>query len=244
MRLNDSLASFLGTQDALTSPEIVGALFLSFLLAMVFAVVYQITFRGFSYSRSYIHTMVIGSMVTCMLIMAVGTNLARGMGILGTLAIIRFRTPVRDPRDAMFLFACLGVGIACGSGMAIVAIIGTVMINVVALILHWAPFASRRDYEGLLRFSIQTMSREGTDPERDKRCNNAKQIVKDILIKHCDSFYILGKRDAEQGKREEFSYQVRLIDPSHQQDIITELSQHPELFDDTVLMMQRATVEL
>lgn len=229
--MNDYLASFFGTQDTITAPEIMGALVLSFLLSMVFAVVYQVTFRGFSYSRSYIHTMVIGSMVTCMLIMAVGSNLARGMGILGTLAIIRFRTPVRDPRDAMFLFACLGVGISCGSGMPLVALIGTVLINIVALILHWVPFASRREYEGLLRFSV------------DNADEAAKQMIDDILIKYCDSFYALGLRKAEQGSSVEFSYQVRLIEPTYKQDIIKEFSENDQ-FHDPVLMMQRTTVEL
>ena len=47
-------------------------------------------------------------------------HLARGLGILGTLAIIRFRTPIRDPRDMIFLFACLGVGIACGANVPFV----------------------------------------------------------------------------------------------------------------------------
>ncbi len=229
--MNDYLASFFGTQSALTLPEIFGAMILSFLLSMVFAVVYQITFRGFSYSRSYIHTMVIGSMVTCMLIMAVGSNLARGMGILGTLAVIRFRTPIRDPRDAMFLFACLGVGISCGSRTPLVALAGTVMINLVALILHWAPFASRREYEGLLRFSV-------SDENED-----TKQMIDDILTRYCDSFYVLGLRRAEQGKRIEFSYQLRLIDPSYQTDIIKEFNTS-DLFHDPVLMMQRTTVEL
>ena len=229
--MNDYLATFFGTQEALSFPQIVGAMVLSFLLAMVFAVVYQATFRGFTYSRSYIHTMVIGSMVTCMLIMAVGSNLARGMGILGTLAIIRFRTPVRDPRDAMFLFACLGVGISCGSGMPIVALVGTVLINLVAVLLHWAPFASRREYEGLLRFTVAKESQE------------AKQMVDDILIKYCDSFYALGVRKARQGESMEFSYQVRLIDPTYKDNIVSEFAEC-DLFTDPVLMMQRATVEL
>lgn len=204
---------------------------LSFLLSMIFAAVYQWTFRGFTYSRSYIHTMVIGSMVTCMLIMAVGNNLARGMGILGTLAIIRFRTPVRDPRDAMFLFACLGIGIACGSGMPIVAVIGTVAINAVALILHWVPFASRREYEGLLRFSM---------PSNDSK---AEQEVQAILVRYCSSFYLLGMRDAEQGDSIEFSYQVRLLDPAYHRDIVDAFKK-ADLFADVVLLMQRTTVEL
>ena len=138
---------------------------------------------------------------------------------------------MRDPRDAMFLFACLGVGISCGSGMPLVALIGTVMINFVAIVLHWAPFASRREYEGLLRFSVLEESDE------------AKQLIDDILIKYCDSFYVLGLRRAEQGRSIEFSYQVRLIDPTYKSDIIKEFNAN-DLFHDPVLMMQRTTVEL
>ena len=222
---------FFGTQEVMTPSVAAVSLVLSFLLAMVFAAVYQYTFRGFTYSRSYIHTMVLGSMVTCMLIMAVGNNLARGMGMLGTLAIIRFRTPVRDPRDAMFLFACLGVGIACGAGMPMIAAIGTAAINVAALALHWAPFASRREYEGLLRFGMATNDTQ------------AEEQVQTILARYCSSFYLLGMREAEQGDRMEFSYQVRLTDPAYQQDVVAAFKK-AGLFTDTILLMQRTTVEL
>ena len=231
MNANDYLSMFFGTQEVLNPQLVAGSLILSFLLAMVFATVYQWTFRGFTYSRSYIHTMVLGSMVTCMLIMSVGNSLARGMGILGTLAIIRFRTPVRDPRDAMFLFACLGIGIACGAGMPIVAVIGTVIINAGALILHWAPFASRREYEGLLRF---VMAANDT---------KAEQEVQAVLTRYCSSFFLLGMRDAEQGDCVEYSYQVRLLDPAYQRDLVETLKKAGQ-FADVVLLMQRTTVEL
>jgi uncharacterized membrane protein YhiD involved in acid resistance len=231
VNVNDYMALFFGTQEPLNPALVAGAMVLSFLLSTLFAAVYQFTFRGFTYSRSYIHTMVLGTMVTCMLIMSVGNNLARGMGILGTLAIIRFRTPVRDPRDAMFLFACLGVGIACGAGMSLVAVIGTLLICAVALLLHWAPFASRRDYEGLLRFTM---------PVRDAQ---AEQAAQDILKRFCASFYLLGMRDAEQGDTMEFSYQVRLLDPAYQQDLVSAF-RNASGFSDPVLLLQRTTVEL
>ena len=231
MTVNDYLAMFFGTQEMLTPTMVAGSLVLSFLLATIFAAVYQATFRGFTYSRSYIHTMVLGSMVTCMLIMAVGSNLARGMGILGTLSIIRFRTPVRDPRDAMFLFACLGVGIACGAGMPLVAAIGTGLISVAALLLHWAPFASRREYEGLLRFIVST---------RDK---STAEEIQDILKQYCGSFFLLGMRDAVQGESMEYSYQVRLLDPAYQQDIVLALKKTGNVAD-PVLVLQRTTIEL
>lgn len=231
VNVSDYLTTFLGTTEPLDPVMVAGALTLSFLLSMVFAMVYQHTFRGFTYSRSYIHTMVLGSMVTCMLIMAVGNSVARGMGILGTLAIIRFRTPVRDPRDAMFLFACLGVGIACGSGMPLVAAVGTVAINLAALLLHWSPFASRREYEGLLRFAMPANSEE------------AEQTLQEILVRYCASFFLLGMRDAQQGECVEYSYQVRLLDPAYQQDLIQAFKK-AGFFADPVLLMQRTTVEL
>ena len=231
MNANDYLTLFFGTPEPLSPALVAGAMVLSALLATVFAAVYQHTFRGFSHSRTYLHTMVLGSMVTCMLIMAVGNNLARGMGILGTLAIIRFRTPVRDPRDAMFLFACLGVGIACGAGMPLVAVIGTFITSVVALLLHWLPFASRRDYEGLLRFVM---------PAHDAKVEAA---VDEILTRYCSSFYLLGIRDAAQGDRVEVSYRVRLLDPAYERDLVLAF-QRTGGFIDPVLLMQRATVEL
>jgi len=230
LNVNDYLSYFFDTQAPLSAQAVAGAMTLSFLLAMLFAIVYQRTFRGFTYSRSYVHTMVLGSMVTCMLIMAVGSNLARGMGILGTLAIIRFRTPVRDPRDAMFLFACLGVGIACGAGMPVVAAVGTLLINGAALFLHWAPFASRREYEGLLRFSI------GADDEA------ADRALKEALMRFCASYFLLGMRPAEQGDCMEYSYQVRLLDPAYQRDLTDALNKAG--FAGVTLLMQRTTVEL
>ena len=225
------LSTFLEPPPILTPGLVAGNMTLSFLLCLLFAVVYQQTFRGFTYSRSYLHTMVLGGMVTCMLIMAVGNNLARGMGILGTLAIIRFRTPVRDPRDAMFLFACLGVGIACGAGMPLVAAVGTLCINAAAVLLHWTPFASRRDYEGLLRFTMPAK-----DPEAEK-------LVPTILVRYCSTFSLLGMRDAEQGDGVEMSYQIRLLDPAYYKDVIEDF-RIAGFFEDVVLLMQRSTVEL
>jgi uncharacterized membrane protein YhiD involved in acid resistance len=131
----------------------------------------------------------------------------------------------------MFLFACLGIGIACGAGMPLVAALGTLLINAAALLLHWAPFASRREYEGLLRFGMPS-----NDPA-------AEQEVHDILVRFCSSFYLLGMRDAEQGDRVEFSYQVRLLDPAYHQDLVLAFKKASH-FTDTVLLMQRTTVEL
>ena len=130
---NDYMMQFLGGAHQLLTPGLVlASLGLSFLLAALIAIVYQLTFRGFTYSRTYVQSLILGSIVTCMLIMAIGSNFARGLGILGTLAIIRFRVPVHDPRDGMFIFASLGAGIACA-----VVVVAAWILNLLVLLSWW-----------------------------------------------------------------------------------------------------------
>jgi uncharacterized membrane protein YhiD involved in acid resistance len=227
--MDDALTVF-GSARILGTAEILCAILLAFVLSSILANVYRWTFQGLSYSRQFIHAMVLGSMIVSMLILAIGNNLARGLGILGTLAIVRFRTPVRDARDMMFLFASLGVGIACGANTFNVAIIGTLTIAAAALLLHWSPFASRRQYEGLLRFTLPVDS-------------TVEDQVRDILRQCCSAYYLIAMREAVQGESVEYSYQVRLIDPSYQADLIQKLNDLDEVADAN-LLMQRSTVEL
>ena len=226
----DLLSSAFGSARILSTEQIVFALFLTFALAFVLASVYRWTFVGFSYSRAFVHTMVLGAMVVCMIIMAIGNNLARGLGILGTLAIIRFRTPIRDPRDMVFLFACFGTGIACGAATYTVAIIGTITLAAAAMVLHWSPFASRREYEGLLRFMLPASSK-------------MEDEVVAVLRQFCSVFHLIAMREAVQGDLIEYSYQIRLIDPSYHAELVGKMRDLKDVSEPS-LLMQRTTVEL
>ena len=210
--------------------QIAASILMAFVLCSVCATVYRWTHNGLSYSRTFVHALILGGMIVSMIIMAIGNNLARGLGILGTLAIVRFRTPIRDTRDMMFLFLCLGIGIACGAGTLDVAVVGTLMICAVALLLHWSPFASRRQYEGMLRFTLPYNS-------------SSEHEITDVMHECCSSFYMIAMRDAVQGDAVEYSYQVRLIDPSYQTDLVEKINAVNDIRD-TNLLMQRSTVEL
>lgn len=227
--MNQFIQAF-GAARVLGAEQIFCGILVSFVLSLLIAAVYRWTYHGLSYSRSFVHTQVLASIVTSMLIMAIGNNLARGLGILGTLAIIRFRTPIRDPRDIIFLFACLAVGIACGASVFSVAIIGTLFFCLVALYMHWSPFASLRVYEGLLRFSLPPGSW-------------AREKVKDVMGQYCSSVLLVAMRESVQGEVIEYSYQVRLIDPTYEADLLDAL-RHVEDVRDVNLLMHRATVEI
>ena len=211
--------------------HVISALLLSFVLCSVLAKLYQLTFQSLSYSRSFVHTLILGGMITCMVMMSMGDSIARGVGVLGALSLIRFRTVVRDPRDMMFLFAALGLGIACGAGMYPVAIAGCILVSSAIVLLHFAPFATRRRHEAMLRFLV-----EADD-------DSARENVDRIMAECCSAYMLIAMREAVQGDLLEYSYQIRLIDPSYQVDLVKKM----EALDSVAevnLVMQRTTVEL
>ncbi len=226
----DMLAAASSSQS-LGLQHVISALLLSFVLCSVLAKLYQLTFQSLSYSRSFVHTLILGGMITCMVMMSMGDSIARGVGVLGALSLIRFRTVVRDPRDMMFLFAALGLGIACGAGMYSVAVTGCVLISSVIVLLNWAPFATRRRYEAMLRFLV------------DADDDTVREDVDRIMAECCSAYMLIAMREAVQGDLLEYSYQVRLIDPSYQVDLVKKMEALGTIAE-VNLVMQRTTVEL
>ncbi|MDD3276035.1 MAG: DUF4956 domain-containing protein [Kiritimatiellales bacterium] len=228
--MNEFMQAF-GPSRVLGLEQILCALLSSFVLSVVVATIYRWTYQGLSYSRSFVHTLVLAAIVTAILIMAIGNNLARGLGILGTLAIVRFRTPIRDPRDIIFLFASLSVGIACGASVFHIAIIGTLFFGLVAMYLHKSSFASLRVYEGLLHLTLPS----GSDKQLE--------AVQKIILQHCSSFVLVAMRESMQAEHLEYSYQIRLIDPTYQSDLMEQIIKADNV-SDANLLMHRATVEI
>jgi hypothetical protein len=226
----DPLFEALGATRTLNPFEVFYSLCLSFVLGLVIATIYRWTHQGFSYARSFLHTIVLATIVITIMIMAIGNNMARGLGILGAMAFVRFRTPIRDPRDIIFLFAALAVGIASGSQVFVIAIMGTLFFSATALFLAWSPFATRREFEGLLRFMLPKESR-------------SIDVLPEIFNRFCSDADMVAMRDAIQGEVDEFSYQVRLLDPSYKTDLVDAIAKLEDA-SEVSLVMNRTTVEI
>jgi hypothetical protein len=220
----------LGSMRTLVATEIFYSLCIAFVLAMVLANIYRWTHQGFSYQRSFIQTLVLVNIAVAIMIMAIGNNMARGLGILGAMAFVRFRTPIRDPRDVVFIFASLAIGISCGAQGFMVAILGTLFFGFTAFFLSWSPWASRREFEGLLRFMLPADS-------------SSQKLLAEIFGQYCTSTEIIATREAIQGEVLEYAYQVRLIDPSYKVDLVDAVAKLPEA-SEVSLVMQRTTVEI
>ena len=106
--MEDVLRLMLAADSPMPWQAVLVSMLLAFAATVAIAVSYILTYRGLSYSRSYVQALVVGGIVAAMLMLAIGNSLARGIGIVGTLALIRFRTNLRDPLDMVFIFASFG----------------------------------------------------------------------------------------------------------------------------------------
>ncbi|MBN1561296.1 DUF4956 domain-containing protein [candidate division KSB1 bacterium] len=202
----------------------------AFLLSSVIAIMYERTFHGLSYSRGLVQSMVLGSIISCLLMIAIGDNIARGIGIVGSLAIIRFRTNLRDPRDLVFLFASLGVGVASGVQSYPTAIIGTLIFCLVVFVLYISPFGTRRRHDGLVRFQI---------PYGSEAASQAAAVMQS----NTKSFVLVAMRNVAQGQAVDYAYQVKIAHPNDNVTLIQEL-QSVEGIRGVTYTNQEATVEV
>lgn len=118
------------------------SLLLGFVLSTCLAFTYRLTFRGKIFPNHFFQAMILSSLVTGMIMMAVGNNFAVGFGIIGAVAIIRFRTLITDPRNIIFMFAAISIGIATGVKGYAIAVAGTALFCLVSFLLYWSPFGT------------------------------------------------------------------------------------------------------
>ena len=88
-------------------------------------------------SRSLAQAQILLCVAGALMMIIIGNSLARALGIAGGATIVRFRTPVDDPKDSTVLFLLLGLGMACGLGEFGVAGLGTAFLCLCLMLLDW-----------------------------------------------------------------------------------------------------------
>ena len=126
--------------------QILSGLLVALCLSVCIYIVYRKTYTGVMYSKDFNITILMLALITTFIIMIIGSNLALSLGLVGALSIIRFRTAVKNSRDAAFLFWAIGVGLSCGTGVYTIGIIGSVVIGAVLLIFHKLSISEKNPY--------------------------------------------------------------------------------------------------
>ncbi len=225
----DLLAVQSGTANA-TLITLAYTLILTFILSSVIAWTYEKTFLGLSYSRNFVQAIVLSAVVAATVMQAIGDNVGRGLGMMGALSVVRFRTSFKDPRDIMFVFASLGAGIGCGVYAWGAAAGGTVAFCLVAFLLSRTGLGTKHFFDGMLRFALPNEA-------------GVRGQIEDIMKSSLKTFILITMREVDGGARLDVAYQIRLRATKPAAEILSELSKI-EGISDVQFMMQDATTEM
>jgi uncharacterized membrane protein YhiD involved in acid resistance len=105
-------------------------------ISLYIFMVYKFTHKGTSYSKNFNVSLGMITIVTALVMNIISNNIALSLGLVGALSIIRFRTAVKDVRDATFIFWSIAVGIACGVSMYNHAIVGSISLTLFLLMMN------------------------------------------------------------------------------------------------------------
>lgn len=127
-------SSFLTKSASFSLTDTVLGLVSAFVIGLFIYWVYKKTFNGVIYSHSFNISLIIMTMTTALVIMGISQNVLLSLGMVGALSIVRFRTPIKDPMDLIYLFWSVVTGILCGAGFILLVCIGTAIISAVLLL--------------------------------------------------------------------------------------------------------------
>jgi uncharacterized membrane protein YhiD involved in acid resistance len=193
-----------------TVMDVVLVLVLSFVLSAFIGWIYQLTHRGTSYTQSFVFTLVLNGMIVALVMMIVGSNIARAFSLVGALSIIRFRNAVKETRDVGFIFFTMAVGMAVGTRFYLLGIIAATVISMVIVLMTRLNWFAREMTSQILRVHIPN------DTSFDS-------LFDRVFLKYTSASELISVDSVQSGVMTELIYSVGLKKSTQMQDFITEL---------------------
>ncbi|MDA0635519.1 DUF4956 domain-containing protein [Nonomuraea sp. MCN248] len=189
--------SFQDLSGTFSVADVALAMTLSFVLSAMIGWVYRATHRNVSYSQSYVQTLVVLGMLISLIMLVVGSNIARAFALVGALSVVRFRNAIKETRDVGFIFLVMGVGMAVGTRFYLLAVVAGVTISLIILLMHrfnWFQLNVRRQV-----VKVQVPADEDYTP-----------VIQDVLIRHTDEFELVSMESIRGGALTELMYTVKI----------------------------------
>jgi uncharacterized membrane protein YhiD involved in acid resistance len=190
--------------------DVVLVMVLSFVLSAFIGWIYKITHRGTSYTQSFVFTLVLNGMVVALVMMIVGSNIARAFSLVGALSIIRFRNAVKETRDVGFIFFTMAIGMAIGTRFYLLGVIAAIVISLVILLMTRFNWYAREMSSQILR--IQIPNGAPFDTLFDK-----------AFVKYTSSSELISVDSVHSGMMTDLTYSIGMKKSSQIQEFLTEI---------------------
>jgi uncharacterized membrane protein YhiD involved in acid resistance len=147
------------------APTIALVLLGTLAFGVIIATVYRVTHRGLSYSQAFQFSLVLLSLLAATIMMVASTGIIPAVGIIGGFSLIRFRTPVKDPKDMAYILFSLAIGLAMGIRLYYLAAIATALICAVIIVLTRLNFGLTSEHESIIRLTCLARTGDAVQTE-------------------------------------------------------------------------------
>lgn len=148
----DSIFTIASADSTLSFGSAVLTILMSLVLGALISFTYMKTSPG--YSQSFTLTMVLLPVIVAIIILLIGSNVARAFSLAGAFSIIRFRSAPGDPKDITFVLFTMASGLACGVGAFGYAALFTVILCIIMVVLNRTGFGLKKTQEKTLKVTI------------------------------------------------------------------------------------------
>lgn len=134
----------------------------SLILGLVISIIYMYSDKDKRYSMKFAFSLVILPAIVAVVIMLIGSNIARAFSMAGAFALVRFRSVPGDSKDISTVFFSMAVGLATGLGYVAFAVMATAIIGAVYFVLRRIGFGGFPANTKMLRIMIpENMNYQG-----------------------------------------------------------------------------------
>lgn len=124
------------------------------IIGLVIGITYMFACKKSGYNKEFIVGLVLLPAIVSVVIMLIGSNVARAFSMAGAFALVRFRSAPGNAKDIAVVFFAMASGLACGLGYITFAVIFTVVIILVLVALSITDFADKNTGKRQLRITI------------------------------------------------------------------------------------------
>lgn len=207
-------ATSASSTDSITPAQLILSIGSSFAIGIFLAFIYQKTSRDRSNNQGFALTLAVLPAILAIIIMLIGSNVARAFSLAGAFSIIRFRSAPGDPRDIAQVLFALAVGLACGMGYIAYAVLFAIIVSLVILILSAVRFGQRTiTRRQLIKMLV---------PEDISYTDTLEPIIK----QYTDDFELIRIKTVELGSLYEITYRIVLPESSDPRGMIDKLRCH------------------
>ena len=191
----------------------IGSAIVTMLVAMVFGAAIAFTYyktQEDNYQRSMAVTLLMLPIILSVIILFIGSNIARAFSLAGTLSIIRFRSAPGDPKDIGFIFFDIAAGLACGVGLFGYGAIFVAILCIIMILAEKFKFFEKKHVQKILKITI---------PEN----LNYQGAFDEILKKYTKKYSLVRIKTTDLGSLFELNYSVIMLHDEDEQEFINEL---------------------